>query len=665
MKPTMKRRDAMALFGLAAWPVQWVSAEDLAVDPKAYFARPQMTGAAFSPDGKRLAMRSRNQEGRAMLSVLDLDTLTPLPLYAAESDDVLSFFWVNNDRLAFTLGDLDAPVADLDAGPGLFAVNRDGKGLRQLVERQRAWVANGNDPRRLLPWNTLPLASQPSQNGPEIWAFRVEAYDGKDIGYLKLLLLNSVTGAERQVDAPLHSENWWVDRQGVLRLVQTRKGNLATLQWRADEATPWKVLKTFDPYVEDGNLLVQGIGVDGQIYVATRRGSDKLSMWTLDPASGELSAKPLAQSPQFDVRGHLVQRQDQVLGLRFNIDAEVTQWLDADMKALQVQIDKVLPRTVNRLSVPWSGSEPWVLIEAFADVQPSVYYLFNRSTRKFTKLGATRPDIDPKRQAAMDIHWTRSRDGHDFPVWVSTPQGSSGKNLPTLVLVHGGPWVKNTHWAWNDEVQYLNALGYAVLQPQFRGTLGLGGAWEVASHRQWGQAMQDDVADATRWAIAQGIADPQRIAIMGASYGGYATLMGLARDPELYRCGVAWVGVTDLDLLYGAHWSDTSDALKRFGMPRLLGDRVKDAEMLRANSPVHVAAKIRQPVLLAYGEKDVRVPIEHGKAMRRALIDGGNTRVDWVSYPKEGHGWVEPATKADFWTRVAQFLSRTLAARPN
>lgn len=661
MKNTIKRRDLMALSGLAALPAEWAAAAEPAVDPKTYFARPQMTGAAFSPDGKRLALRSRNKEGRAMLSVLDLDTLTPFPLYAAESDDVQSFFWVNNDRLAFTLGDLDAPQADVDAGPGLFAVNRDGKNFRQLVERQRAWLKNGNDQRNLLPWNTLPLTSQPSQQGPDIWAFRIEAYDGKDVGYMKLLSLNTATGFAREVDAPLHSERWWVDREGRLRLVATRQGNKATLQWRSDDDAPWKTLREFDPYLEDGNLNVQGIGVDGQVYVAARRGSDKQAIWTLDPATGQLSEKPLAQSPQFDVHAYLVQRQDKVLGLRFTIDAEVTQWLDADMQTLQQQIDKVLPRTVNRLSVPWSGSEPWVLIEAFADVQPSVYYLFNRSTRKFTKLGATRPDIDPKRQAAMDIRWIKSRDEREFPVWLSTPNGGAGKNLPTLVLVHGGPWVKNETWHWDAEVQYLNALGYAVLQPQFRGTLGLGAAWERASRKQWGQAMQDDVADATRWAIEQGIADPKRIAIMGASYGGYSTLMGLARDPELYRCGVAWVGVTDLDLLYGAHWSDFSDAYKTFGMPTLVGDRVKDAAMLKANSPIHIAGKIRQPVLLAYGEKDVRVPIEHGKAMRKALADAGNTQLDWVTYPKEGHGWIEPATKVEFWSRVAQFLTRNLA----
>lgn len=661
MTHRMKRREFAALATLAAWPLDRIEAQVPVADPALFFARPQMTGAAFSPNGKRLAMRSRNKEGRAMLSVLDLETLTPFPLYAAESDDVQSFFWVNNERLAFTLGDLEAPVADQDAAPGLFAVNHDGKNFRQLVERQRAWLKVGGDVRNLQPWNTVPLSADTSTQGAEMWAFRVDAYDGKDYGFMRLLSLNTATGSAREVDAPLHGEHWWFDRGGRLRLAMTRHGNRSALLWRADEGSAWKTLREFDPYVDDGNLAVVGLGVDDRLYVAARQGSDKLSVWTLDPDTGKLSDQPLVRSPQYDVRAELIQREDRVLGLRFAIDGEVTQWVDADMNALQQQIDKVLPRTVNRLSVPRSGAEPWVLIESFSDVQPSVYYLFNRSTRKFTKLGAKRPDLDAKNQASMDIHWIKSRDGRDFPVWVSLPKGSAGKNLPTLVLVHGGPWVKNATWNWDAEVQYLCALGYAVVQPQFRGTQGLGAAWESAARKQWGRAMQDDVADATRWAIAQGIADPKRIAILGASYGGYSTLMGLARDPDLYRCGVAWVAVTDLDLLYGAHWSDTSDAYKRFGMPTLVGDRVKDADMLKANSPIHVAGRIRQPVLLAYGEKDVRVPVEHGRAMRKALADGGNTQVEWLTYPKEGHGWIEASTKADFWARVATFLAKHLA----
>ena len=215
-------------------------------------------------------------------------------------------------------------------------------------------------------------------------------------------------------------------------------------------------------------------------------------------------------------------------------------------------------------------------------------------------------------------------------------------------------------WHWDAEVQFLAARGYAVLQPQFRGTRGFGEAHHKAGWRQWGKAMQTDLADVTRWAIAQGIADPRRIAIAGASYGGYAALMGLVRDPELFRCGAAWVAVTDLDMLHTVSWDDVSDDFKQHGMPKLLGDRVKDAADLKENSPLTHAARIKQPLLLAYGEKDKRVPLVHGETFRRA-VQAGNAQVEWVEYPEEGHGWRVQANNVDFWNRMARFLDKQLA----
>jgi dipeptidyl aminopeptidase/acylaminoacyl peptidase len=169
--------------------------------------------------------------------------------------------------------------------------------------------------------------------------------------------------------------------------------------------------------------------------------------------------------------------------------------------------------------------------------------------------------------------------------------------------------------------------------------------------------MQDDVTDATQWAIGQGLADPKRIAIAGASYGGYATLMGLLREPGLYRCGVCWVGVTDLDMLHTVSWDDLGASYKKHGMPKLLGDREKDAADLKANSPLTHAAKITQPLLLAYGGKDQRVPIVHGEKFKRA-VQATNPKVDWVVYGDEGHGWVDPDSKLDFYNRMATFLDK-------
>jgi len=247
-------------------------------------------------------------------------------------------------------------------------------------------------------------------------------------------------------------------------------------------------------------------------------------------------------------------------------------------------------------------------------------------------------------------------------VYVTRPNGQKTP-AATVVLVHGGPWVRGAEWAWRGEAQFLASRGYVVVEPEFRGSTGYGDRWYRAGWKQWGLAMQDDIADAALWAIKQGYADKARVAIAGASYGGYATLMGLIRNPEIFRCGVEWVGVTDIELMYSITWSDSSDQYQRFGMPVLIGDRVKDAAQLAATSPIKLAAKIDQPLLMAYGGLDRRVPIDHGTQMRDA-VQKTNKAIEWMVYNNEGHGWVLPANNDDFWTRVETFLDRNLKVAP-
>jgi dipeptidyl aminopeptidase/acylaminoacyl peptidase len=199
-----------------------------------------------------------------------------------------------------------------------------------------------------------------------------------------------------------------------------------------------------------------------------------------------------------------------------------------------------------------------------------------------------------------------------------------------------------------------------VLEPEFRGSTGFGARHFTAGWKQWGLAMQDDLADGARWAIAQGIAAPGRICIAGASYGGYATLMGLARDPDLYQCGVEWSGVTDIKLMYTGTWnkdSDLPDEYKQFGMPLMIGDPAKDADQLKATSPIEQAGRIKAPLLMAYGGADRRVPLFHGLRFRDA-VKRSNPDVEWIEYPEEGHGWSVPADRIDFWGRVEKFLDR-------
>lgn len=198
-----------------------------------------------------------------------------------------------------------------------------------------------------------------------------------------------------------------------------------------------------------------------------------------------------------------------------------------------------------------------------------------------------------------------------------------------------------------------------MLEPEYRGSTGFGSRHFRAGWKQWGLGMQNDIADGAKWMIAQGIADPKRICIAGASYGGYATLMGLINDPDLFRCGIDWVGVTDIDLMYNVTWSDTSEEQQRYGMPILIGDQVKDAAQLRATSPLKNAVRIKQPLLLAYGGSDRRVPIVHGTKFRDA-VKATNPNVEWIEYPEEGHGWALVKNRVDFWTRVEKFLDRNI-----
>ena len=335
------------------------------------------------------------------------------------------------------------------------------------------------------------------------------------------------------------------------------------------------------------------------------------------------------------------------------------------MKATQAAIDALLPDTVNLVSVAARAELPLLLVASYSDRQPYKFSLFNSATGKLSEVGQAYPSIKPAEMAGQEIVRVMARDKLMVPAWLTLPNGARRKALPMVVLVHGGPYVRGSEWGWNAQAQFLASRGYAVIQPEFRGSTGFGARHYMAGWKQWGLAMQNDIADVTRWAIKEGIADPKRICIAGASYGGYATLMGLVNDPDLYQCGVNWVGVTDIKLLYSGHWSfksDMTDSLRQYSMPALVGDPVKDAERFTATSPLAQAARIKQPLLLAYGAVDTRVPLYHGRMFHDA-VKAHNPNVDMVVYDEEAHGWTLPKNQIDFWSRVEKFLAKNIGPK--
>lgn len=296
------------------------------------------------------------------------------------------------------------------------------------------------------------------------------------------------------------------------------------------------------------------------------------------------------------------------------------------------------------------------LIEVSSDRNPGDVYVFDIAGKKADYLVSRREKIDPATMAEMRPISLKTRDQMPLTGYLTVPQGSDGKRLPMVVMPHGGPFGVYDAWAFDPDVQMLAASGYAVLQVDYRGSGNHGRAFEQAGARQWGAKMQDDVTDATRWAIEQGYADPERICIYGASYGGYAALMGVAREPDLYRCAAGYVGVYELSDMYTDGDIQRSRSGETF-LRRWLGPKDALAEV----SPTRLAGRIKVPVFLAAGGEDDRAPIGHTRRMEQAL-KAANVPVEALYYPKEGHGFYVDANRREFHTRLLEFLGRSIGS---
>ncbi len=651
---------------LGAAPAQ-AAAPATPVPLAAFFDNADFGDAVLSPSGKFLAAKVGGAGRRDGLAVVDLSTIAVEVVARFADVDVDHVQWVNEERLLFDTTDKRVGVGERRWAPGLFAVDRDGKNFRQLVNRNGGWY-QPSGAERLLHWHTFMLKQRGAQNSDYVYVANRRIDGPGEIRYEELLRLNTRNGQTTSVGRPADSKGWMLDEQGEPRLTWDLEKGVLTLYLREQDGDKqrWRKLTSFAAYGVAGRSFTPlAFGPDGVLYVLSHHGAnEKQAVHTLDLASGQISGKPLIQLDGFDFSGQLIFGRGKLLGVRYVREARDTLWLDPEMQQLQAEIDAKLPNTVNLLTLPTRPETPNVLVRAYSDRQPAVTLIYNSASKTFNKVGDSHPQIRASEMAGQRFLRYKARDGLDIPALLTVPNDRAGQKLPLVVLVHGGPWLRGASWGWDAQAQFLASRGYAVLQPEFRGSTGFGARHLQAGFKQWGLQMQDDIADGARWAIAEGVADPRRICIAGASYGGYATLMGLVRDPELFKCGVNWVGVTDIHLMYSGHWSATSDLSeewREYGMPQLIGDPEKDAAQLKATSPLQQAARIGQPLLLAYGGADQRVPLYHGTKFRDA-VKAHNQDVEWIEYAEEGHGWSLPKNRIDFWGRVEKFLDRNIGA---
>ena len=654
-----------ALLGVGAA----AQAPEAPVPVESFFALPDMADVRLSPSGSHVAVLVPGAGQRNVLAVVDLADNTKSRALARYDDaDIVDVHWVGDDWLVYRLYDQQAGSGERDFAPGLFSIPRNGGMPRALVKLRGnpffAAAQAGVD--RRLDYNHM-LLFVPHDGSREVIVGELGFDAQGHIDTVRPLRLNIETGRTRGIEhlAPSPVAHWLFDAAGEPRLAAYAAGNRLKVQWREAGSDVWT------PLLEAEALrppwTPHSLDAAGTLYVTDHRGAGSARVLArCDFARKAPAAEPTVVVPGFDFEGELVSEFEggPTLGVRALTDGETTVWLNPAMKALQDEVDRRLPGRINRIDCRHcDGDDRVVLIVSWSDGDPGSYFTMRGRPGEIQRLGRHMKGIDPRRMAPLSFHRITARDGRGMPLWITEPRRAEGAPLPpAVVLVHGGPWVRGVRWGWHALPQFLASRGYAVIEPEFRGSTGYGGEHFRAGWRQWGQAMQDDVTDAVRWAAAEKHIDGRRVCIAGGSYGGYAALMGLVRDPDFYRCGAAWAAVSEpMRFLEGSWWwaDDVGDEARRYGLPLMVGDAKADAEMLKAISPLQQAARIKAPVLLVHGEADRRVPFVHAKEMREALRKNGQ-EPEWLTFPDEAHGWQKVENQRAFALRLEAFLARHL-----
>jgi len=631
----------------------------------AFFGPPEIGTVALSPSGKTLALTvpGKNQRMELVAADMEQQPLRFRSLAWLTGYDVASIHWLNDQRLVFEV--YDSQAGEWAGITGLWAVDADGENARMLIDPYwggfRAVVPAN---RKILPseWILHSVAGDGSDDVLVVergWS----SFRGVETARLARLNTHVPNPVRLSIGAPDGAQTWFTDEQGRPQVVEARSGGKRRIFRRGKDAA-WHELASFDVSGVDG--WSPRFVLDGRLFVTTEAqgtAGAQLRLW--DSEAGALRPEPVLRASGFDVGDNAHPIVDspsgQLLGWHYQLDTVYTRWLDATMASIQSVIDRALPGRLNVIRCNVCLSAKRLLVVSYSDRVPPVFVVLERETGKLTSIGSAHPDIDSAAMGSRSFRRIQARDGHGLPVYLTRPAGSvagSGAGArPAVLYIHGGPHSRvSLEWSHDAVPQFLASRGYVVIEPEFRGSAGYGVRHQVAGWRQWGLAMQDDMQDALQWAIAEGIVDKDRVCIMGASYGGYAALIGLVRYPDAYRCGISWLAPTDLPQLVR---DQRGAAGMNFARALAIDARIGKEEQLRDTSPLHRVAQIRVPVLAAWGVDDQRVPIDHGRSFRDAAL-AAKVELEYVEYAGEGHVWMKPSTEIDFFGRAEKLLARTL-----
>lgn len=643
-------KKLLSILLCAAW-LTCIAAET-APPASAFFNNVEAGNASISPDGTMVAMRLSAPGTRAGLVLVNLADNSVRLLARFKDADIKNVFWLNTKRLAYTLTYSDTKPGETSAG--LYAADIDGTKVVGLAPADIARRSFAESEGFMGPEQTPPSAAGLDLLNSDNMLVMFRNEDEQEA---RLSSLNTRSRERNELNAPDGAFNLIVGADRRARVALVRDGAQHALFIKNDFS--WRKLATFAPLAPNA---VMPLLYDGTLYVQSRNGGDRVGIYTYDIAAAALAKAPLVAAPDFDIEGRFVNDGKRALGVRIETDAEMTVWFDPALKALQAEIDALLPATVNRISRGVRSVTPFVLVKSYSPRHPGQVLVYNRDAKKFTQLGRALPGIVPEKMSESEMVRYPARDGLTIPAYLTLPLGKPARKLPLIVLVGGNPSERRDHWSWDSEVQFLTSRGYAVIQPQVRGTPGFGAAHLNAGLGQWGLGMQDDVADAARWAIKQGMADPERVCVVGALFGGYAAMMGVIRDPDLFRCAVSYSGIVDIGMMFKNDWADFPRSGRGLDRTLLIGDPKRDKDKFIAVSPLQQAARIKRPVLLAYGAEDVRVPGKHGQMLFDA-VKPHNPQAEFHWFDANGQAPSLESNRADLWTKIEQFLERHIGSR--
>lgn len=629
----------------------------------------QFREVKISPDGEHLAASSII-DGKVVLSIIDLKKNTGLTVRPRDEDEVYRFWWVSNDRIVYSVAQ-HVGILEVPASTGeLFAVNVDGKRRDVLFGYRASDLGSGSTGSHIerkqseyaSAWMLDDLRDDDDNAliAVQRWNWSHVATAGGESLHAEVRRIDVRTGKNRTVAAaPLANVSFLTDHNGEVRFAAgLDNSQKQKVYYREGDGKDWDLV--LDEAVT-GDVVWpvafnrSGKGVYFKCGGSKNRGG--VCLWDVD----KRTFKTLWSGVDSGASGfeETFDGQD-LFAIRSMPGRTAVTLLDknAEEAKILVELMQQFPgEDVYFGNASKDGSK--VIVNVEGDRDPGSFYLYDAKAKKLSFLLARAPWIKPEAMAVMEPFSIKSRDGLSLHGYLTRPPGKeTAGDLPMVVFVHGGPHGIYDTWEYDPIVQVLASRGYAVLQVNYRGSGGYGLKFQQAGYREWGGKMQDDVTDATRWAIKEGAADPERICIFGGSFGGYAALQGVVREPDLYQCTIGYVGVYDLRLMKSR--GDIPQSFSGEGyLDMVLG---ADDNLLAQRSPINQIDRIKADVMLIVGGQDKRVPPVQGENLRNAMLKRGKA-VDWLYQATEGHGFYDEGNVVEMYQRILAFLDRNIGKK--